>query len=131
MREILADPDWADVVNLSEALLAAATQLEPSSTAKRLAEARPERPSTGVELARGAAPLDIVGARVAGAHWLDDWVHEWRKVALEIDGTDLLEQGVAQGPALGRGLDAALRAKLDGEISGRADELSVALRAAT
>ena len=42
----------------------------------------------------------------------------------------LLAAGVAQGPALGRGLDAALRRKLDGEISGREEELRAALDAA-
>ena len=42
---------------------------------------------------------------------------EWRDVGLEIDGDDLIAAGVPQGPALGRGLDAALRRKLDGEIA--------------
>jgi hypothetical protein len=53
-----------------------------------------------------------------------------RLVRLEIDGGDLLEAGVPEGPAIGRGLGAALRAKLDGEASGRPDELRVALHAA-
>jgi hypothetical protein len=51
-------------------------------------------------------------------------------VRLEIDGSDLLAAGVAQGPAIGRGLAAALAAKLDGEVAGRDDELAVALTAA-
>jgi hypothetical protein len=42
----------------------------------------------------------------------------------------LIAAGVPQGPALGRGLDAALRGKLDGEISGREQELATALEAA-
>ena len=37
-------------------------------------------------------------------------------MALEIDGSDLIAAGLSQGPALGRGLDEALRRKLDGEI---------------
>jgi hypothetical protein len=49
---------------------------------------------------------------------------------LEIDGADLLERGVAEGPSVGRGLRAALAAKLDGEARGREAELAVALRAA-
>ncbi|MDQ3729095.1 MAG: hypothetical protein M3355_05850 [Actinomycetota bacterium] len=130
-RDLLAHPDWADVADLSDALLAAATQSEPSAAAERLVKAGPERPSEGVALTRGVTPLDIVAARVAGAHWLDDWAREWRRVALEIDGTDLLDRGIPQGPALGRGLEAALRAKLDGETSGRDDELRIALRAAS
>ncbi len=69
-------------------------------------------------------------ARIAGAEWLDEWVREWRDVSLEIDGDDLMEAGVAQGPAVGRGLDAALAARLDGEITSRDEELRVALAAA-
>ena len=69
-------------------------------------------------------------ARIAGAEWLDEWAREWRNVALEIDGDDLMEAGVAQGPAVGRGLEAALAARLDGEISTRDEELRVALAAA-
>ena len=42
----------------------------------------------------------------------------WRGVRLEISGDDLLAAGVPEGPAIGRGLAAALRAKLDGEADG-------------
>ena len=69
-------------------------------------------------------------ARALGADWLDDYMREWRLVSLEIDGADLIAAGVPQGPALGRGLAAALRAKLDGEIEGRDQELAVATEAA-
>jgi hypothetical protein len=41
-----------------------------------------------------------------------------------------MDAGVAQGPAVGRGLQAALSARLDGEISSREEELRVALAAA-
>jgi tRNA nucleotidyltransferase (CCA-adding enzyme) len=58
------------------------------------------------------------------------WLENLRRVSLEIDGRDLLAAGVPEGPALGRGLDAALRAKLDGEAQSREDELAVALQAA-
>jgi hypothetical protein len=51
-------------------------------------------------------------------------------VSLEITGDDLLGEGVPEGPELGRGLDEALRRKLDGEISRRDEELRVALDAA-
>lgn len=130
-RELFGDPAWAAIVDPSEGLLVAATRSEPSAPTRRLAAAKPERPSEGVALLRGASPLDIVAARIAGARWLDDWAHEWRKVVLEIGGAELLEQGVQQGPALGRGLEAALRAKLDGETKGREDELRIAVRAAS
>jgi len=124
-------------------LVAALTGMRPDRAAARgLSERTAGNPFFVRELTQHAVEtaermplpdgvLDIVAARVAGAHWLDDWAREWRRVALEIDGTDLLERGVAQGPALGRGLGAALRAKLDGETLGRDDELRVALGAAS
>ena len=69
-------------------------------------------------------------ARALGAEWLDDYLAKWRSVELEIDGADLIAAGVPEGPALGRGLAAALRAKLDGEIAGREQELAAAAAAA-
>jgi len=51
-------------------------------------------------------------------------------VQLEIGGGDLIAAGVPEGPAVGRGLAAALRRKLDGEVAGRQEELEVAVRAA-
>jgi tRNA nucleotidyltransferase (CCA-adding enzyme) len=83
-----------------------------------------------VELARGYDPVELVLARALGAEWLDEYVEKWSAVALTIDGADLIAAGVPQGPALGRGLAAALRAKLDGEIVGREQELATALAAA-
>jgi hypothetical protein len=52
-------------------------------------------------------------------------------VTLEIDGSDLLAAGVRQGPAVGRGLEAALAAKLDGRTHDRDAELREALRVAS
>jgi tRNA nucleotidyltransferase (CCA-adding enzyme) len=59
-----------------------------------------------------------------------DWLARLRHVRLEIDGGDLLAAGVTEGPAIGRGLRAALAAKLDGRAETRAAELAEALRAA-
>ena len=67
---------------------------------------------------------------VIGSKWGYRYVGEWRDVALEIDGSDLIAAGLSQGPALGRGLAEALRRKLDGEAGGREQELAVALEAA-
>jgi hypothetical protein len=75
-------------------------------------------------------PAQLVVARALGAQWLDRYAAEWRRVRLEITGDDLLEAGVPEGPAIGRGLEAALSGKLDGELSGRDDELRIALAAA-
>jgi hypothetical protein len=104
--------------------------LGPVGREAELAAAVPSRPSEAVELARDARPEELVLARAMGGAWLDDYVREWREVTLEIDGSDLTSAGVPEGPAVGRGLGKALRRKLDGEISGRDEELRVALEAA-
>ena len=55
------------------------------------------------------------------------YVGELRGVRLEVTGADLLAAGVPESPALGRALDETLRRKLDGEVSGRDEELRVAV----
>jgi tRNA nucleotidyltransferase (CCA-adding enzyme) len=57
------------------------------------------------------------------------WLCELRHVRLEIDGSDLLAAGVPQGEGIGRGLAAALAAKLDGHAPDRAAQLEIALAA--
>jgi tRNA nucleotidyltransferase (CCA-adding enzyme) len=131
LRAVLAEPGWEDVVDRAEATYAIGVpDPELEAGALRLSTASPSRPSEGVALARGRLPVELAAARVAGASWLDDYVRHWRHVKLEIDGNDLMEAGVPQGPAVGRALAAALDAKLDGNVSGRDDELRVALAAA-
>jgi tRNA nucleotidyltransferase (CCA-adding enzyme) len=125
--ELLSTSPWQGLVPRRYPVLAAARG--PAGREEELAAARPERPSQAVELARGRDPVELVLARVLGAEWLDDYLGAWRSVRLEIDGEDLIAAGVPQGPALGRGLAEALRRKLDGELSGRDEELAVALRA--
>ncbi|HEX4009072.1 MAG TPA: hypothetical protein VHX62_03655 [Solirubrobacteraceae bacterium] len=85
-----------------------------------------------IAAAAGSAPVEqvaLAGARgpaPAARRWLEDLRH----VRLEIDGVDLLEAGIARGPAIGAGLAAARAAKLDGRAAGREAELAEALRAA-
>jgi tRNA nucleotidyltransferase (CCA-adding enzyme) len=128
VAELLATDLWREEAPLGPTLLAAA--LEPAGAEAVLAAAAPARPSEGAELARRHSPIELVLARALGGAWLDHYVAEWRSVRLEIDGDDLLAAGVPEGPAVGRGLDAALRAKLDGEIEGREEELATALAVA-
>lgn len=128
VADLLGGAPWEGLAPLDRAQLAAA--LGPEGNEAKLAREKPDRPSEGVELARGSDPVELVLARALGAGWLDRYLAEWRDVALEIDGDDLLAAGLAQGPALGRGLDAALRMKLDGELEGREAELAAALAAA-
>jgi tRNA nucleotidyltransferase (CCA-adding enzyme) len=128
VTELLAAAPWGEVVDRDRAVLAAA--LGPPGGEAELADATPKRPSDAVELARGHDPVELVLARAMGAEWLDRWLEEWRSIELEIDGEDLIAAGVSPGPALGQGLREALRAKLDGEIAGRKQELVTALEAA-
>jgi tRNA nucleotidyltransferase (CCA-adding enzyme) len=110
-----------------DVIVAAATRSE--EVAQGLAGA--QRPSEVAEIAAGAPPelvalAGALGPQDAARSWLDHLRH----VRLEIAGADLLEAGVEQGPAVGRGLRAALAAKLDGRVQSREAELGVALEAA-
>ena len=126
--ELLSASLWQGVAPRDRAVMAAA--LGPPAGEQELAAAHPQRPSLAVELANRREPVELVLARALGAEWLDRYLLEWRAVGLEIDGEDLKAAGVPQGVAIGRGLKEALIRKLDGEISGREQELAVALEAA-
>ena len=84
-----------------------------------------------VAAAVGDGPPELVA--LAGALGAEpqarEWLDELRHVRLAIDGRDLLAAGVPEGPAIGHGLRAALAAKLDRRVSGRAQELAEALDA--
>ena len=96
----------------------------------QLAAGDPATASAAVDLAANRGGEEILLARALGGEWLDRYVDEWRGVKLEISGDDLLAEGIPQGPAIGRGLEAALRAKLDAGVASREDELRIALEAA-
>jgi tRNA nucleotidyltransferase (CCA-adding enzyme) len=129
VRELTAGEPWREVAGTADAVLAAALG-RGIGAARELASVEPARPSEGVEHARGRSGVELALARALGAAWLDRYVTEWRGVRLEIDGNDLIAAGVGEGPAVGRGLGEALRAKLDGKVHGRREELRAALDAA-
>jgi tRNA nucleotidyltransferase (CCA-adding enzyme) len=128
LPELLADAPWAGEVEPMYAWIAVA--LGPDDLGAEIARAQPAKPSEAVALARGHDPTELLVARALGAEWLDDYMGVWRNVELEIDGADLIKAGIEEGPALGRGLAAALQGKLDGEVEGREAELATALAAA-
>jgi tRNA nucleotidyltransferase (CCA-adding enzyme) len=139
VAQLLEREPWHSLVDRSLAIHAAATGHAPGpagrlrdlrAAARELVEVRSPRPSEAVQLAAGRSEIELALARGLGAEWLDDYLASWRQVELEISGEDLLAAGVPEGPAVGRGLSAALRAKLDGEVSGRDAELELALAAA-
>ena len=127
--QLTATEPWLQVAPRADAVLAAALG-RGIADARQLAAAEPARPSEAVGRARGGSGVELVLARALGAEWLDRYIAEWRGIRLEIDGSDLIAEGVAEGPAVGRGLREALRAKLDGEVRGRSEELRAALAAA-
>ncbi|MGI8412144.1 MAG: hypothetical protein ACR2LV_04785, partial [Solirubrobacteraceae bacterium] len=105
-----------DVVGRGDQTARALTDAKlPSEIVGALGEAGPEL----------VALAGALGPEVPALRWLKSLRH----VRLEIDGADLVGAGISPGPAIGRGLRAALAAKLDGLASGRDEELAHALRA--
>jgi tRNA nucleotidyltransferase (CCA-adding enzyme) len=110
-----------------DAIVLAATRAGEVASALGAASAPSE-----IAAAIGGAPAELVA--LAGALGAEPQAREWldrlRHVRLQIDGRDLLAAGVPEGPAIGRGLRAALAAKLDRRASGREQELAEAVHAA-
>jgi len=110
-----------------DAIVATATRADQLASALAAAQS----PSAIAAVAAGAPPelIALAGALGADAQ-ARDWLGRLRHVRLSIDGRDLIAAGVPEGPAIGRGLRAALAAKLDGRASDRESELAQALNAA-
>lgn len=98
---------------LATALRAAPEPL-PSELSRLLSPEPPE--ALALALASGAPAEPVL--RFAG---------ELRAVRLEITGADLIAAGIPESPALGAALEETLRRKLDGEVSGRDEELECAV----
>ncbi|MDQ2623352.1 MAG: hypothetical protein M3Y45_09990 [Actinomycetota bacterium] len=125
---LLEQDPWAGAATREEAIFGACfRELDPVLEALF---PEPALPSDGVERASRFDPVDLLLARAAGIGWLDVWREQWRWIELEITGADLLAAGIPQGPAVGAGMKAALRQKLDRGTEGLAAELEVALAAA-
>jgi len=85
------------------------------------------------EIAAAVQRTSREAVALAGALGADEparrWLHDLRHVRLDLTGDDLIAAGVPPGPDIGRGLRAALAAKLDGKATTREGELRVALYA--
>jgi tRNA nucleotidyltransferase (CCA-adding enzyme) len=119
---------WLDHLGLTarerDQVIAAATGAEPLAAALEAAT----KPSEIAVAARGKQPEHVALAGALGpADAARAWLDELRDVHLEISGDDLLAEGIPAGPELGRRLDRALAAKLDGMAPDRETELEVAL----
>jgi tRNA nucleotidyltransferase (CCA-adding enzyme) len=134
-----ADEPRAEIVALLDRLefaapdrdrIAAAATAVPRLTDVLSAATRPSRlrtavagvPPEGVALAGGVSESSAGPAR--------RWFTELRDIGLLITGEDLLAAGIAEGPEVGRRLEATLDRKLDGDLAGGRDaELAAALQA--
>ncbi|MGZ4173967.1 MAG: CBS domain-containing protein, partial [Solirubrobacteraceae bacterium] len=94
-----------------ETIRAAALQSGPLAAAMKAASGDA---ALAIELLGTSPELVALAGALGPAGKAAEWLDRLRHVRLEIDGTDLLAAGVAEGPAIGRGLRAALAAKLDG-----------------
>jgi tRNA nucleotidyltransferase (CCA-adding enzyme) len=128
VSELLEREHWAEFVPREEALISAA--LGPPGGEELLATMWPPSPGDGMEVAEKRDPVELVLARAMGADWIEHYLTAWSRVRLEIDGGDLIAAGVPEGPAVGRGLRAARRQLLEGNVEGREQQLQAALEAA-
>ena len=126
--EILALLDRWDFPAVDRDRVAAAAVAVPRLIEELPAAERPSMlratvqsvPSEGVALA---------GA-LAGEGPAQKWFGQTRHLTLQITGEDLIAAGIAEGPEIGRRLEAVLKLRLDGELdAGREAELAAALRA--
>ncbi len=109
-----------------DVILAAATRAR--TVASAMVQAR--RPSEIAAVAAGSpAELVALAGALGPAAAARLWLVQLRHVTLDIDGRDLLEAGVPQGPALGAGLAAARAARLD-RGARREEQLAEALSTA-
>jgi tRNA nucleotidyltransferase (CCA-adding enzyme) len=130
-------PPPADEERLAHLQLSAAERaiVRASAAAAPLADDDPAAPRPASELARALRDMPVEAVALAGARGAPAparrWLDELRHVALQITGADLLAAGIAEGPDLGRRLQAVLDLRLDGALApGREAELAAALAAA-
>lgn len=127
-EELLSRPAWHGAADRSEVIYRACFDL-PSEAITRLGSV-PATPYDGAKLASAHSPVELVLARAAGATWLDQWREAWRDAGLEITGSDLVTAGIPEGPAVGAGIEAARKARLNHGTGGAGSELEIALDAA-
>jgi tRNA nucleotidyltransferase (CCA-adding enzyme) len=87
-------------------------------------------PSEVDRLLRAAPPAAAVGALARGAEAVARWWAHDRDRGTAVRGADLVREGVAPGPAIGRALAEVRAAVLDGRAGGPEEQLALALRVA-
>lgn len=122
---LLETDTWVGRTTRSQAVIQTVFRDTPELPAEQ-----PDSPYEAVLLAHGFRPAELLVNRALGVEWLDRYENEWATVRPSITGDDLVLAGLPQGPAIGVGLAAALRARLDRGVSGVEDELAIAVAAA-
>ncbi len=107
---ILAAPHYRSI-----SVLLKRDDLSPSEVAGLLSEF----PPAALDAQREIAAASPQKAR------LDAYMEKLRHVRPEITGDDLLAAGIPQGPEIGRLLDEAKRARLDGSVTTRQEEMEL------
>lgn len=124
-RSLLEESDlWRGWVALEDVVVSAV-----EGPARIPSQAPPSRIEQ-YELLSRQTREEILLARAGGAEWLDWWPREGSKATLEIDGEDLIDAGIAPGPAVGQGLREALAESLEVGGTDRARQLRTAVAAA-
>jgi tRNA nucleotidyltransferase (CCA-adding enzyme) len=109
-----------------DTVVAAATRARPLAPVLGGMEA----PSAIWTLLRRETPETVaLAGGIGAAEPARRWLEELRHAKLAISGDDLLAAGL-EGPAIGRALDHATAAMLDGEADGREAQLAAALQSA-
>jgi hypothetical protein len=102
---------------------------------RALEKSRREDPATLIMACRRVSHLAVMlTAATTRSRWsqalLTEYLEEWNRVRTDLTGRDLIASGIPEGPAVARGLEAALRAKLKGTAPDRAAQLEIALQVA-
>jgi tRNA nucleotidyltransferase (CCA-adding enzyme) len=90
----------------------------------------PDMPASRIHALLDCEPLETLAVTLAWGAPGDPvlrYLSDLRGARLEVTGDDLIAAGVPQSPQVGQALAETLRRKLDGEVSGRDDELALAL----
>lgn len=116
---------WLDFLQFS------GNEREIVAVASRWVTAEPLRNAqTPAEIAAAVKGAPIEAVALGGGENARLWIDQLRFVELDISGDDLIAAGIKPGRAVGVALQHALDLTLDGQVSGRSEQLTAALERA-
>lgn len=128
--------DWLTFLNLSQrqGQIVRDAVLRHEQLAKRCAETDTASGFSSLLAAHKPETIVFAAAIPSTPHDLSErmraWINEGDGSALEISGADLRAAGIGEGPQIGRALAATRSASIDGELSGRDEQLRFAIEQA-